>query len=86
MSLCYTPDEHVNIPDKRWEPVDKGKGLAPVPPELAVLAELEETEIHPGNEESELNDDVGILTENDGEDIGNEKVDSRQILFARCFR
>lgn len=75
----------LDIPDKRWEPVDEGKCLAPVASELAVLAHLEESKVNPGDEESELNDDVRVLAENDCQDVGNQQVYSGQILMNRKF-
>jgi AMMECR1 domain-containing protein len=57
------------IPDERWEPVDKRERLASVAPELSILAHLEESEVNPGGEETELDDDVWVLAKNDREDV-----------------
>jgi hypothetical protein len=74
---------HPLSPDQRREPVDKRKRLAPITPEFTVFAELEESQVDPGDKESELNDDVWILSQEDGEDVGYQKVNSGQVLTER---
>lgn len=47
-----------DVPDRRGKPVLESECLAPIPSEIPVLTELEETEVDPCDEEPELDEDV----------------------------
>lgn len=59
----------LDSPDRRREPVLESKRLAPVASTESVFGNFEETEVHPGNEEPELDKDVGGRAEDESEDV-----------------
>ena len=50
--------EIIDSPNRRREPVLERESLAAVTPAQSILGDLEESEVHPGDEEAELNEDV----------------------------
>ena len=63
------------IPDRRRKPILKSERLVPVAPEISTLAELEESQVDPGYEETELDKHIGRWAEEEDKDVGNEEVD-----------
>lgn len=70
-----------SLSDRR-EPARESKRLGSISPELSSgsLLDLDESEVNPSGEESKLDDDVRVLSDEDGEDVGDEEVDSWESL------
>lgn len=67
-------------PDRRGEPVLERKGLGSVASDIAVLRQLEEPEVRPRHEETELHEHVRRRAEQDHQHVRHEQVDSGQGL------
>lgn len=66
------------------EPRRERERLAPVASELPSgrLLDLDKPEVHPRGEETELDDDVWVLGDEQGEGVRDEEVDPRETLHA----
>lgn len=71
----------MDIPDDRREPILKRKRFAPIASvQTAIRQRFEETEVNPGDKESELDENKGGRAEEDDEDVGDEEVDAGKGL------
>lgn len=73
-------------PQEGREPVNKCKSLAAVTAELAVLRKLEEAEVDPGDEEAKLDENERRGAQNDGEDVGDQEVDTGKRLLSALVK
>lgn len=70
-----------DVPDDRREPILKRKCFTPITSvQTAIGRGFEETEVNPGDKESELDEDKGGRAEEDDEDVGAEEVDAGKGL------
>lgn len=60
----------------------ESKRFAAIASEFTVLGHFEETKVDPCNKESELWEDVWVLTDDDDEYVGQKEVDAWKSLDA----
>lgn len=68
--------EASDVPNNGGEPVLEGESFAAVTTVFAILRQLEEPQIDPGNKEAKLDQDEGRRAEDDDKNVGNKEVDS----------
>lgn len=74
-------DDLVDVPDDRREPILKRKRFTPITSvQTAIRRGFEETEVNPGDKESELDEYKGGRAEEDDEDVGDEEMDAGKGL------
>lgn len=74
-------DDLVDVPDDRREPILKRKRFTPITSvQTAIRGGFEETEVNPGDKESELDEYKGGRAEKDDEDVGDEEMDAGKGL------
>lgn len=70
-----------DVPDDRREPILKRKRFTPITSvQTAIRRGFEETEVNPGDKESELDEYKGRRAEEDDEDVGDEEMDAGKGL------
>lgn len=70
-----------DVPNDRREPILKRKRFTPITSvQTAIRRGFEETEVNPGDKESELDEYKGGRAEEDDEDVGDEEMDAGKGL------